>query len=76
VEFTVRDEGPGFPETRRASPFTPYPSAKAAGSGLGLAISKQLANHLGANLALSESSPGGCLFTLSMKVGNCRGSGQ
>jgi signal transduction histidine kinase len=44
----------------------PERSAKPGGSGIGLAISKQLANHLGGELALKHSSPHGCVFTLRL----------
>ena len=60
----VREEGPGFPETRPV--FAPCQSTKEGGSGIGLAISKQLANHLGAGLELRESSPQGSVFILTL----------
>jgi signal transduction histidine kinase len=60
----LRDEGPGFPESRPV--FAPCQSTKDGGSGIGLAISKQLANHLGAGLELRESSPRGSVFILTL----------
>ncbi len=60
----VRDEGPGFPDGRPV--FEPCQSTKEGGSGIGLAISKQLANHLGAELQLREASGGGSVFVLTL----------
>src|SRR5256885_10117139 len=45
--------------------FAPCRSSKEGGSGIGLAISKQLANHLGAQLELKSNSPAGCVFVRS-----------
>jgi signal transduction histidine kinase len=64
--FQVRDDGPGFPEALRENPFAPHRSAKEGGAGIGLAISRQLANHLGATLELTESTGGGCVFALNL----------
>lgn len=62
--FTMRDTGPGLPESIRSTLFTPSRSTKKGGSGLGLAISKQLANHIGADLTLKETSRTGTIFEL------------
>ncbi|HVY69460.1 MAG TPA: HAMP domain-containing sensor histidine kinase [Verrucomicrobiae bacterium] len=62
----VCDTGPGFSAAARARLFTPANSTKQWGSGLGLAISKQLANHLGASLELTSSTPSGSVFTLTL----------
>jgi signal transduction histidine kinase len=62
--FTMRDTGPGLPESIRSTLFTPSRSTKAGGSGLGLAISKQLANHISADLVLKETSRAGTVFEL------------
>lgn len=66
--FEVRDEGPGLPGSLLNNLFAPCQSAKEGGSGIGLAISKQLANHLGAELELKSSTSAGCVFTLSLPV--------
>lgn len=62
----VLDQGPGLPSELQDSLFAPCKSAKPQSSGLGLAISKQLANHLGAELHLKRSTPNGCTFVLSL----------
>jgi signal transduction histidine kinase len=64
IQFSVRDTGPGLPDHIKSTLFTPSRSTKAGGSGLGLAISKQLANHIGAELLLKESSKAGTVFEL------------
>jgi signal transduction histidine kinase len=64
VLIHVSDTGPGLPESIRATLFTPSRSTKSGGTGLGLAISKQLANHIGADLALLKTSERGTTFQL------------
>ncbi len=59
----VADQGTGLAESVRPRLFAPCRSTR-GGSGLGLAISKQLANHLGAELELQSSSAAGCVFVL------------
>jgi signal transduction histidine kinase len=66
VRCLVRDEGPGLPESVRAALFHPVSSSKPNGTGIGLAISRQLANHLGAQLELESSTPQGCVFALTL----------
>jgi signal transduction histidine kinase len=69
IDCDIRDEGPGLPEELKENPFVPCKSAKKGGSGIGLAISKQLANHLGAELVLRRTGPTGTHFALSVPVG-------
>jgi signal transduction histidine kinase len=64
VVCEVWDEGPGVPETMRKAVFAPRPSTREGGSGIGLAISKQLANHLSAELELRTSTREGSVFAL------------
>jgi len=64
----VRDEGPGLPEEWKQNPFAPCRSTRKGGSGIGLAISKQLANHLGAELELKSSTSEGCVFSLTLPL--------
>ncbi len=66
VEFTVMDQGPGFPEHLRETLFKPCCSTKVGGGGIGLAICGQLAAQIGARLELKSSSPKGCVFSLSL----------
>jgi signal transduction histidine kinase len=60
----VKDQGPGFPAS--VPPFAPCRSTKEGGCGIGLAVSRQLANHLGAELRLRESTNRGCIFALTV----------
>jgi signal transduction histidine kinase len=62
----VRDEGGGFPA--HIPLFTPCRSTKEGGTGIGLALCKQLALHLGAELELATSTPGGCVFSLRVPL--------
>ena len=64
ILFEMRDTGPGLPKHILATLFTPSRSTKSGGTGLGMAISKQLANHIGAELVLKETSGSGTVFEL------------
>jgi signal transduction histidine kinase len=68
LEFTVADEGPGFPPHLRERLFLPCKSTREGGSGIGLTLCKQLADHLGASLELVEPEGGGCVFTLRLPL--------
>lgn len=72
--FRISDQGPGFPEHDPEILFHPKPSTREGGSGLGLAICKQLANHLGATLALVHNTPEGCTFELRLDPHETSGS--
>ncbi|MGV3773393.1 MAG: sensor histidine kinase [Verrucomicrobiales bacterium] len=64
VECRVTDNGPGIPPDKQLGLFVPCRSSKDGGTGIGLAISKQLAHHMGAELALENSSHLGSCFIL------------
>ncbi|HAV63694.1 MAG TPA: hypothetical protein DCY13_15175 [Verrucomicrobiales bacterium] len=68
VEFRVVDQGPGIPEAVRRMLFSPCASSKDGGSGIGLVISRQLANHLGAQVALESTSERGSVFVLTLPL--------
>ncbi len=64
----VRDNGPGVPETHRASIFDPYFTTKKNGTGLGLWIAQQIVVAHGGTLQLSEAAGGGAVFTIQLPV--------
>lgn len=78
LEFRVRDDGGGLPESVRERLFTPVVTEKEGGTGLGLALSQQLARSLGATLELEETGPKGTEFVLRLELreGGGPGSGE
>lgn len=66
VRIDVTDQGPGLPESVRATLFRPVRSSKSGGSGLGLAISHRLARHAGGELSLVRSDGSGTVFRLNV----------
>ncbi|MDQ5978592.1 MAG: hypothetical protein QG602_1566 [Verrucomicrobiota bacterium] len=70
--INVRDTGEGIPADRVNRLFKPFSQAdssttrKYGGSGLGLAISRNLANLLGGDIVLAESSASGSVFNFSL----------
>lgn len=63
IRFTIEDDGPGIPETRRAEALMPFARLdearnqdKGSGVGLGLAIARDIAQRHGGSLNLAEST--------------------
>ncbi len=74
VRLSVRDEGPGVPDTFRSRIFTKFAQADGSdtrqrgGTGLGLAIAKEIAERHGGRLWF-ESAPGaGATFHLDLPL--------
>lgn len=60
--LTVRDSGPGIPESVRSELFTPFFTTKRDGRGLGLTVVHEvLANH-GLPFSLENADGGGAVF--------------
>ena len=68
IAFRVTDQGAGLPPAVRDNLFAPCQSTSAGGTGIGLVISKQLSNHLGADLRLERTSAEGTTFLLELPL--------
>ncbi len=67
LEITVRDEGPGLPNT--ANLFVPFFTTKRGGSGIGLVLSRQIAEAHGGSLSLRNALQGpGCEAVITLPV--------
>jgi nitrogen fixation/metabolism regulation signal transduction histidine kinase len=67
LEITVRDEGPGLPNT--ANLFVPFFTTKRGGSGIGLVLSRQIAEAHGGSLSLRNAADGpGCEAVITLPV--------
>ena len=70
--LTVRDTGPGIPETHRESVFEPFVqvgrqlSGAHEGTGLGLAISRDMARGMGGDVTLESTVGEGSAFTFAL----------
>lgn len=60
----VCDDGPGFSPEALKRAFEPFHTTKAQGTGLGLAVSRGLAQTMGAQISISETSTGGTCMEL------------
>ncbi len=75
LRVSVRDTGIGISETAMDRLFKPFSQADASttrrfgGSGLGLVISKQLAELLGGNIAVSSRPGQGSTFSFTIRCG-------
>jgi two-component system nitrogen regulation sensor histidine kinase NtrY len=67
LEITVRDEGPGLPNT--ANLFVPFFTTKRGGSGIGLVLSRQIAEAHGGSLVLRNATDGpGCEAVITLPL--------
>ncbi len=62
VMVTVRDSGPGLPETDVDRIFQPFHTTKQAGLGMGLSISRSIVEAHGGRLWASANAPRGAVF--------------
>jgi signal transduction histidine kinase len=83
LEIEVRDTGIGISEDKRMSVFDPFTQADTStrrefgGTGLGLTIAKRLAQALGGDVVLKESSPDkGSTFVFQMRCERCEAPGS
>ncbi len=66
---SVRDDGCGIPVNQQPRLFRPYFTTKSTGTGLGLFVCRHIIeNSCGGRIELSESSPEGSTFTVTLPV--------
>lgn len=77
LAFTIKDTGPGIRDDQLDKLFTPFSQAdgtskrKHGGTGLGLVLSKRLANLLGGDVQLTQTTPeSGSTFTVTIDPGS------
>jgi len=64
----VADDGPGLPDSVRATLFHPFTrSTRHDGAGLGLAIARDLTLAHGGEIALAATGPDGTVFRLTLR---------
>jgi len=70
ARFSIEDEGPGVPVSKREQIFDPYVTSKEMGTGLGLAIAKKVALDHRGSLFLDETPgpAGGARFVLTIPL--------
>jgi nitrogen fixation/metabolism regulation signal transduction histidine kinase len=64
VQFTMRDNGPGFPEALMGRVFEPYITTRAKGTGLGLSIVKKIVEEHNGTIAVANDPSGGASVTI------------
>jgi signal transduction histidine kinase len=69
VEFTIRDTGPGIPDSILNEIFQPFFTTKTDGMGVGLALSRTIVEALGGHLWLEPKSSGeeGATFRFTLR---------
>ncbi len=66
VSIYVQDTGPGITPDKQTQIFDPFFTTKTSGMGLGLSISRRIIEDQGGNLRLTETSPRGCIFEITL----------
>lgn len=68
VLLSIEDDGPGIPESIRATLFKPFVTTKKKGNGFGLAISKKIVEEHGGSIQVGTSASGGARFEIRLPV--------
>ncbi|MBK8753360.1 MAG: HAMP domain-containing protein [Candidatus Competibacteraceae bacterium] len=68
VELSIRDDGPGFPNTLLDKAFEPYVTTKPKGTGLGLAIVKKIVEEHGGWIQLESPVEGGARIAIRLPL--------
>ncbi|MBI5362944.1 MAG: PAS domain S-box protein [Planctomycetes bacterium] len=68
VLLSIEDDGPGIPESIRATLFKPFVTTKKKGNGFGLAICKKIVEEHGGTIQVGASSLGGARFEIRLPV--------
>jgi two-component system NtrC family sensor kinase len=66
VILSVRDDGPGFPQTMLDNGIRPFSTGRVGGTGLGLAIVQRFTRDLGGEIELSNQQPRGACVKLTL----------
>jgi PAS domain S-box-containing protein len=72
VQFTMRDNGPGFPAALIGRAFEPYVTTKAKGTGLGLAIVKKIVEEHNGTITIANDLAGGASVTIILPAASAR----
>ncbi len=76
VKVTVRDSGPGIPESDLERMFEPLFSTREGGVGLGLAISQRIVEDHGGTITASNRPEGGAAILVLLPTARNRRDGQ
>ena len=68
VQFTVSDNGGGFPEQVKARVFEPYVTTKVKGTGLGLPIVKKIVEEHSGTIKIENIRPRGARITITLPI--------
>ena len=77
VVITIRDHGPGIPESELPHVKTKFykGSSKARGSGIGLAVCDEIVTRHGGELVIGNAQEGGCEVIIRLPVDPARTAG-
>jgi len=76
VQFSVTDNGSGFPEHLMKRAFEPYVTTKVKGTGLGLVIVKKIVEEHGGAVEISNVEPHGARILISLPVASHARQGE
>ncbi len=66
VSIHVQDTGPGIPEDKRQTIFTPYYTSKKQGTGLGLSLVKDIVEKHGGTISVNSREGRGTVFIVRL----------
>jgi signal transduction histidine kinase/HD-like signal output (HDOD) protein len=68
IEISISDDGPGIPDSMKASVFKKQSTTKADHDGLGLLIVYELVKRMGGTITFNNNSDRGTCFKITMPV--------
>jgi signal transduction histidine kinase len=74
--ISIADDGHGISLANQIRLFRPYFTTKKTGTGLGLFVCRRIIEQLGGHIVLTESSPEGSTFTVTLRVQPIEGATQ
>jgi PAS domain S-box-containing protein len=75
VQLTMRDNGPGFPDSVIGRAFEPYVTTKSKGTGLGLAIVKKIVEEHNGTIVAANDVSGGASVTILLPAVPAKNAG-
>lgn len=68
IEITVKDNGPGIPESIKDHLFDPFVSGKSGGTGLGLSLVARYVSNFGGTVTADNAADGGAIIKVQLAM--------
>lgn len=76
IEISVKDNGPGIPESIKGHMFDPFVTGKPGGAGLGLSLVAKYISNFGGTITANNLPSGGAAFNVQLAMYEDRNNDQ